>query len=81
MDLSNSSQAIDAPIVDEEQNGKQKEKERNRERVPNPVTQDNLVSFYNTQGSYGEPILFTSLANEIQMGGIHISNVNVMKNV
>ena len=30
--------AIDALIGDEEQNGKKKEKKRNREQVPNPAT-------------------------------------------
>ena len=41
--------ATDALIGDEEQNGKQKE--RNRERVPNPPTLDHLVAYYNVQGS------------------------------
>ena len=37
VDLPKPSQAIDAPIGDEEHNGKQKgEKERNRERLPQP---------------------------------------------
>ena len=55
---------IDARIGDEEQNGKQKkEKERNKERVPNPATQDHSVASYDAQGSYGEPILFTSPAH------------------
>ena len=54
-------QTIDALIGDEEKNIKQKkEKERNREQVPNPATLDYSVASYDAQGSYGEPILFTS---------------------
>ena len=33
------------------------QKERNRERVSNPAT---LVDSYDSQGSYGEPIIFTT---------------------
>ena len=58
--------------MDEEQNGKQKkERERNRERVPNPSTQDHSVASYDAQESYGEPILFTSPAHR----GIYIYNI------
>ena len=43
-------QAIDTWIGDEEQNGKQmkEEKERNRERTPDPGTLDYLVGSYDT---------------------------------
>ena len=52
--------AIDGLTGDEEQSGKQKkEKERNRERVPNRDTLDHSIASYDA-GSYGEPILFTS---------------------
>ena len=43
------SQASDAHIGDEEQNRKT-EKERKRERVPNPTTQEHLVAFYDLYG-------------------------------
>ena len=59
MKPSTPTQAIDALIGDEEQNGKQKkEKKRNRERVPNPATPDHMVDSYDPHGSYGLPILF-----------------------
>ena len=38
---------------------RREQKERKRERVSNPATLDHLVASYDTQGSYGEPILFT----------------------
>ena len=46
---------IDALIEDEEQNGKEKieEKERNNERNPNSGTLNHLVAFYDPHGSYG----------------------------
>ena len=53
-----STQAIDVFIRDEEHNEKQKKK--NRERAPNPVTLDPSVVFYDPQGSHGEPILLTN---------------------
>ena len=50
MKLPNPSQAIYAPIRDEEQNGKQKkEKERNRERVPNPAAQNHSSQCINAE--------------------------------
>ena len=46
------SQANDALIGDEEQNGKQKRtKERNREWGPNPATMDYSAASYDAQGS------------------------------
>ena len=54
---------IDARIGDEEQNGKQEGKRKNREWVPKPATQDHSVASYDAQRSYGEPILFTSPAH------------------
>ena len=50
------SQAIDALIGDEEQNGNQ-EKERNRDRDHNSATLDHSVASYDPHGSYGGPIL------------------------
>ena len=52
--------AIDALIGDEGQNGKRKKKNKEAERVPNPDTLDHSVASYDVQGSYDEPILFTS---------------------
>ena len=53
--------AIDVFIRDEEPNGKQKKRKRNREWVPNPATLDHSFTSYDVQGSYGEPMLFTLL--------------------
>ena len=44
-------------IGDEEQNGKQKQEEKNMERAPNQATMDHLVVSYAPHGSYGGPIL------------------------
>ena len=47
MNPSTQSQATDAHIGDEEQTGKKKkQKKRNGERVPNPVTIMNIIYFY-----------------------------------
>ena len=50
---------MNALIGDEEQNGKQKkeEKERNKERDPNSATQDHLVTYYDPHGTHIGPIL------------------------
>ena len=60
MKASTPSQAIGG---DEEQNGKQKKEqiEKNGQRDPNPVTIDQLVTSYDPNGSYGEPITKPSL--------------------
>ena len=52
------SRATDALIGDEEHNGKRKkeQKERNRERAPNPITLDHLAASYDSHGSYVDPI-------------------------
>ena len=42
---------------------RREQKERNREQVPNSATLDHSVASYDAQGSYGEPILFTSPAH------------------
>ena len=56
--------AIDALIGEEEQTEKRREnKERNRERLSSPATLNPSVPSYDSQGLYGEPILFTSLAH------------------
>ena len=49
------SREIDALIGEEEQNGKEKRTKRN------PATLDHSVAFYDPQGSYWEPFLFTPL--------------------
>ena len=67
------SQATDALTGDEEQNEKQKrKKEKNRERVPNPTTLDHSVASYDTQGSYGHPILLTPPHPGLKGGIAHI---------
>ena len=38
---------------------KREQKERNRERFPNPANLAHSVVSYDAQGSYGEPIIFT----------------------
>ena len=38
---------------------RREEKERNRERDPNPATLDHSVTSYDAQGSFSKPILFT----------------------
>ena len=53
------SQAIEALIGEEEQNGNQKEEKRKRERIRNPDTPDHLVASYIPHGSYGGLILNT----------------------
>ena len=46
-------------IGDEEQNGKQENKNKETgSEFPNPATLDHSVA-YDAQGSHGEPILFT----------------------
>ena len=56
------SRVIDALIGDEEQTGKkEREKRKKKERHPNPATLEPSVASYDPQGSYGEPIFFTTL--------------------
>ena len=59
--------AIDALIGDEEQSGKQRkeQKERNRDQTPNPSTLGHLVASYDPYGSYGGPIVKSLTRGEI----------------